>query len=298
MKILITGGSGFLGQYLNLELSKLHEIFTLWNSNIGNCKDFPNAQVDLTDYDLVKKTVSDFSPEILIHTAGVTSPQQADSLGAKLVNKINVAAVKNLAELCSKKNIKLIYTSTDLVYAGYRGKILKENAKLIPASLYAESKLMGEEKIKQVFDNYIILRTALLYGIGIANTESHFQQMYNKLKAGEKVNLFNDQFRTPLSVNDAARIIGKIVSLPIEKETINLGGKERLSRLELGEKLCDAAGFDKKLINPVSLKDFPNIPQVEDVSMDTEKLQSFGIRQMSVDESLQEILLSKNFLGK
>ncbi|MCK7523235.1 MAG: sugar nucleotide-binding protein [Ignavibacteriales bacterium] len=53
-----------------------------------------------------------------------------------------------MAELCEKFNSKLIYTSTDLVYAGYRGSMLKEDAKLIPVSLYAETKLMGEIKIQ------------------------------------------------------------------------------------------------------------------------------------------------------
>lgn len=71
----------------------------------------------------------------------------------------------------------MIYISTDLVYAGYRGSFLKEDAKLIPASLYAETKLVGEMKVKESTDNYLILRTALLYGFGLNHSKCHFQNM-------------------------------------------------------------------------------------------------------------------------
>lgn len=294
MKILITGGSGLLGQYLNITLAEEHDILTCYNNNEGNCKSFANAEVDIRNYEKLRDIFVQFKPGVVVHAAGVTTANQADELGVKLTNEINVTAAKNIAELCKKYDAKIIYTSTDLVYAGYRGSMLDENAKLIPASLYAESKLMGEIKIQQTFDNYIILRTALLYGFGLNNSTSHFEEMYKKLKAGKKVKLFSDQYRTPLSLIDAARIIGKLVDLPIQKEIINFGGKERVSRLELGEKFCDIAGLDKSLIEQISMDDIPGMPQVADVSMNTEKLQSFGIRQQSVNEAIQEMLVSRH----
>ena len=98
-----------------------------------------------------------------------------------------------------------------MVYAGYRGSMLKEDAKLIPVSLYAETKLMGEIKIQQTFDNYIILRTALLFGFGINHSKNHFHQMYMDLQQGKPVKLFTDQYRTPLSLIEAARIINEFV---------------------------------------------------------------------------------------
>lgn len=290
MKILITGGSGFLGQYLNIELSKSHEILTVYNKRKANCGKFNSVSADLNNRKLLEEIISSFKPDCVVHTAAVTSQNEIDTAGSKYVFSTNVKTVKNIAELCNKNNARLIYTSTDLVYAGYRGSMLKEESKLIPVSLYAESKLMGEVKIRETFDNFIILRTATLYGTALNGSLNHFYSVYKSLKNGERVQLFTDQFRTPLYVNDAARMIGEICKKDIKGATINFGGKERLSRAELGERLCDAAGFDKNLIDKIPLDDKPDYPKVEDVSMNTDKLQSYGINQMTVEEALKDIV--------
>ena len=290
MKILITGGSGFLGQYLNLELSKYHEIFTLYHHVPRNCKDFNSEQVDICNSEKLKYLFESFKPDVVVHTASISTPQRAEALPTKMVYKTNVIATKNIAELCAKYKSKIIYTSTDLVYAGYRGSYLKENAKLIPISLYAETKLMGEEKIKSTFDNYIILRTALMFGFGLNGSTCFFHQMYDKLKAGQKVKVFHDQYRSPLSVLEAARIINFLCESEIKSEVINFGGTERLSRYDFAVMVCNVAGFDESLLEKTSMYDLPNLPHVADVSMNTEKLQSFRFTLKSTEEAIREII--------
>ena len=66
--------------------------------------------------------------------------------------------------------------------------------------------------------------------------------MYEELKNNRLVKLFADQFRTPISLNDASRIIAHLTEMDLKGETINLGGLERVSRYELGEILCALAG--------------------------------------------------------
>lgn len=293
MKIIITGGSGLLGQYLNRSLSAKHKILTLYHTHQGNCLDYTSLEINLTDIVKLNNLFEEFLPDVVIHTAAISSPAVADSIPAKKVYDINVNCTKILAELCMMFNSKLIYTSTDLVYAGYRGSMLDENAKLIPASLYAETKLVGEKKIMEVFDNYIILRLALLIGFGMNHSTNHFHNMYNDFISEKTVKLFSDQFRTPLSLVEAANIISELINLDCKGEIINYGGRERLSRLEIGERLCDAAGFDNSLIIKTSMNDAPGTVQVADVSMNTNKLQSFGIKLNSFDETLKHILSGK-----
>jgi len=299
MKILITGGGGLLGQYLNIELSAAYDVFSLYHNNIGNCKEFRSEKADITDYQQFKKLFIDFLPDVVIHNAAVSNPQMASKMNSKVVYAINVDSTKNIAELCKNNNAKLIYTSTDLVYAGYRGSMLKEDAKLIPISLYAETKLMGEVKIQEIFDNYLILRVALLYGFGLnpadrqaGNAKNNFHEMYDNLKNNKRVKLFYDQYRTPISLKEIARVINQLCGTDIKNEIINTGGKERVSRVELGEILCEEAGFDKTLIDKISMNELKDIPMAADVSMNTEKLQSYGIKLKSIEESIKEILHS------
>jgi dTDP-4-dehydrorhamnose reductase len=289
-KILLTGGSGLLGQYLNIETAKGNEILTLYNNNVGNCDEFKCTKVDITNFNLVEEIFSTFKPNVVIHTAAVTNPIPLPGQYPKDVYNINVNATKNIAELCKQFDTKLIYISTDLVYAGYRGSMLKEDAKLIPASLYAETKLMGEMKVKETLKNYLILRTALLYGLGLNHSRCYFHKMNEELKKNKPVKLFVDQFRTPISLQDAATIITKIAQMDITNVTINLGGFERASRYEMGENLCSVAGYDKSLLQKITLDDVPELPKVEDVSLNTDKLQSHGFKQMSIEESISKII--------
>jgi dTDP-4-dehydrorhamnose reductase len=293
MRILITGGSGLLGQYLNIELSKNHSILTLYHQNIRNCIDYNCTQTDINDKIEVSEIFKSFRPEVVVHTAAVTNPSAASQMDPRLVYNTNVNATSNIAELCLKGNARLVYMSTDLVYAGYRGSMLTENAKLIPTSFYAETKLMGEVKIKEVLANYLTLRAALFYGFGLNKKYNHFHQMYLNLKDKIPVKLFQDQFRTPIELGNAAAIINQLIEKGITNETINLGGKERVSRYQLGELLCDTAGFDKTLLQKISMDDMPDLPKVEDVSMDTNKLQSYGIQQDNIEEAIKKIIFKR-----
>jgi dTDP-4-dehydrorhamnose reductase len=290
MKILITGGSGLLGQYLNIELAKQNPILTIYNSNIGNCNEFNSIEADILNFDTIEKLFEDFKPDVVIHTAAVTSTIPDKSISSKYIFDLNVNATLNIARLCKKFNSKLLYTSTDLVYAGYRGSMLTEDAKLIPVSIYAETKLMGEIKIQETFDNFIILRTALLFGFGLNHSMNHFHKMYKDLTNVKPVKLFIDQFRTPISLIEAARIISELIQLDIKSEIINLGGPERISRYELGIRLCEIAGLDKNLLQQIKMDDIKNLPKVADVSMNTDKLQSLGIKTKSVNEMISEII--------
>lgn len=290
MKILITGGSSFLGQFLNITLAEKYQIITTFYRNPGNCNLYNNVRIDLRNFTELKKLFITFLPEVVIHTAAVSDTILKSNLSTKDVYDINVNVTEELAKLCKESGSKLIYTSTDLVYAGYRGSYLSEDAKLIPVSLYAETKLMGEVKIKQTFDNYIILRTALLFGFGLNHSKCHFQFIYEQLKNNKPVKVFIDQFRSPISVIEAARLISELIRKNISGEVINFGGPERVSRYELAERLCDIAGLDKNLLIKIKLDDMPELPKVEDVSLNIEKMKSFGLVPKSLNEMIKDVL--------
>ena len=289
-KVLITGGSGLLGQYLNLAIKEKFSIFTTFKENPGNCGNFPSSTIDIRNEDKVKILFDKVKPDVVIHSAAITNPVPNENQTAKDYFETNVTATKNIAELCKQRKSKLIYISTDLVYAGYRGSFLKEDAKLIPATLYAETKLMGEQKVKEATDNYLILRTSLLYGLGLNHSRCHFHNMFDDLKNKKPTKLFIDQFRTPISLKDASRIIVDLTSTEVKRETINVGGLERVSRFELGEILCSLSGFDENFIQKISSDEIPNYPKVEDVSLNIEKLQSLGIKPRTIKENISEMI--------
>ncbi|MEJ5352196.1 MAG: NAD(P)-dependent oxidoreductase [Melioribacteraceae bacterium] len=294
MKIFITGGSGLLGQYLNISLSKNHDILTQYNEHIGNCNQFNSVKLSITDYKKLQDVLLQFKPDVVIHAAAVSNAEKAEKYPASYVYEVNVNAAKKIAEICDSIKSKLIYISTDLVYAGYRGSLLKEDSKLIPISLYAETKLMGEVKIQETFDNYIILRQALLIGFGLNHSRNFFHFMYENLKLNKPIKLFTNQYRSPLELNDASRMIAELVEKEIKSEIINFGGAERLSRYDLGLLLCEEAGFDKNLLVPVTMEEENYSYIVHDVSLNIEKLLSLGIEPENLRKAIRE-LIKNNF---
>jgi len=289
MRILITGGSGLLGQYLNLHLSKDNEILTVHNSSPGNCLDFRNIKTDLTVFNKLRSIFDSFKPECLIHTAAISRPEDCDRLPLQQVLDINFNLNKHLTELCNEFKCRFIFTSTDLVYDGISGEYLKETSAVNPLSLYAKTKLDSENYISVNSEDYLILRTSLLYGIGLNGSTCNFHQMLSKFKIGEKVNLFHDQYRTPLSLLNAASITGEIINADIKNIILNFGGSERVSRADLGEMTCEIFKYDRSLINKTSLKEAEVNNKVYDVSMNTDLLKSFGIKQTGIEESLMKI---------
>lgn len=290
MKILLTGGSGLLGQYLNIWLSEHYELVTIYNSNPGNSKLFNSIKADISDQSNLNNIIQTIKPDLIIHTAAISRPELCDKLPAEYVNEVNIKAVSTISQNCEKLKIKLIFMSTDLVYDGSRGSYLTEKAALHPLSLYAETKYKSEKVIREIFDNFIILRTALLYGMGLNHSENNFQIMLNNFKNNIPANLFYDQYRTPLSLKDAARLIKMLTEIDIKSEVINFGGLQRVSRTELAEIVCEIGKFDKSLINRISMNEVKNLHKVADVSMNTSKLNSYGLMQNSIEDSVKDIL--------
>lgn len=286
-KIMITGAGGQLGSYLIDELKNKFEVFAVGHTK-PVVEDVQSTAADIRNSEQMEKLLAACNPDLLIHTAALsrTAPELYEP---RDLFAVNVKATEQLALLCKKYHTKLIYTSTDLVYAGYRGTMLRETAKTVPATLYAETKLMGELKIERVFDNYIILRTALLIGKPPEGRSNFFDTMVNNLINEKPVKLFTDQFRSPLSFREASRIIAGIAGLQEVRGIINLGGSEKLSRLELGEKFCRIANLDPSLIQPVAMIDVAGVVPVEDVSMNIEKITKLGLAPEPTDTSLQNI---------
>ena len=147
-----------------------------------------------------------------------------------------------------------------------------------------------EIKIKETFDNYLILRQALLFGLSKFNKNNYFQFTFESLKKGNEVKVFTDQYRTPISVFESARAIKKLIEDGVSKEIIDLGGKERISRAGLTVILCDIVGLDKSLLIKIKMDEIPDYLGVKDVSLNTEKLASFGVNIKNLEASISEVV--------
>ena len=95
-KILITGGSGLLGQYLNLTVSKKFKIHTTYKSNPGNCREFSSSKIDIRNENDLGRLFKEFQPDIVIHAAAITNPVLKENQTTKDYFDTNVTATRRL----------------------------------------------------------------------------------------------------------------------------------------------------------------------------------------------------------
>lgn len=234
-KILITGASGFLGRYLlkysQNESQVLAQYFT---HPLHSAFDHIRAiRLDLTQPSFTE--IARFKPEIIIHAAAISSIDYCE-VNSETAWMTNFETTKKLVDFANKMKARFIYTSSDTVFDGKKGHYSEKDIPN-PINVYAETKLKSEQFILENLENAVVVRPALFYGVSLNGKPSFTQIMLRKLKAGEKVTVFTDQYRTPLPVAQLARAIWELVNLDC-RGVIHIGGRERISRSEMGMELC------------------------------------------------------------
>ncbi len=292
-KILITGVSGYLGPYLldALTRNKDLSIWGLFNNHPIAAPGVELNQCDLTDFEKLRKIFSSVKPDIVYHLASVT-PTRIKDQDEDYIEYFNSRVTWKIAELCSAHNSLMIYTSTDLVYEnGF--DINEETSPLNPLSVYARTKLLGENSVREKAAKHIILRLALVYGFSRSTYISFFDECYKALSSGKEVRAFYDQFRNPLYTEDAAEILASLPGKYRHNEIINLCGEETLSRFEMCEQLAAEFSFDWKLVSPASCEEFIGYPMVKNLSLSNRKLKELGYTTDSYKNNLHRSIKYK-----
>jgi UDP-glucose 4-epimerase len=272
--ILVTGGSGFIGNYLVKELLKKNYKVSI----IDTVKGVLNADYYLTDISdkQISTLIKQLSPDIIIHMAALINGS-FDSM-----YRINVTGTKNIQD--SFKG-KIIFLSSAMVYQGSQSPF-KEHFEINPKDNYALTKKLGEEIIKQNKE-HIILRPSIVYGKGQQN-QMFLSQLKQHIKNQTKFCMTNgEQLRDFIHVDDLTKAIIKSITTPFTG-ILNIGYGKSISLKEI---INIAKGFHPSLEVEYSLPYRPNEPM--NYSMDISKAKNTLDWQplISIEQNLKEILL-------
>ncbi len=228
-KILIIGVLGFVGNYLFnvLKGKKSLDVFgTFNNSEMKGLIKF--------DYSIKKnfKVIEQINPEIIIWTAGDKNLKKTETSLSKTL-KENLNPIKTLLELKKfKRNLKIIFMSSDYVFDGGKGDYTISDIKS-PKSFYGISKVMTEEYIISNCNNYNIIRAGAIIG-----KESVFiNWLVKSLKIDVNIDLFDNLF-SPTPIINLCNCIEDIIIQKYDERIIHINGGEKLSRYDLGVTLA------------------------------------------------------------
>jgi dTDP-4-dehydrorhamnose reductase len=292
-KLLITGASGFLGWYLCQSAQTEWEVYGTYHRQAVYQKTGQQAgvhaiSIDLTDGDALKTLFATVQPDAVIHAAAMSRPNDCQDDPVRSY-QMNVVASCTLAELCEAAGIPCVFTSSELVFDG-QNPPYREGDPVSPINLYGEQKVAAELGMLDRCSQMLVCRMPLMFG-NVPHAQSFIQPFIARLRSGDRLNVFIDEFRTPVSGEDAAR--GILQMMDKVRGRVHLGGKERMSRYKFGQHLVAALDLPETLLNPCRQADIPmSAPRAPDVSLDSSLAFSLGYDPAPVQEALVRLLSS------
>ncbi len=309
MVVLVTGGSGQLGQALQSIVAKFPE-FSFHFVDSDDC--------DITNQNAIRQTFLKFKPNFCVNAAAYTAVDKAES-EVELATSINVGGARNLAISCAEFDTTLIHISTDFVFDGKKGSPYTEMDQPNPQSVYGHTKLDGEKEIEKHWHKHIIIRTSWLYS---AFANNFMKTMLRLASERDSLSVVDDQIGTPTNAVDLANAIITIIKvIALSSSTYNLQpptsnpqlttSNPQLTTYNLqlppylfgtyhfsNEGQCSWYDFAKKIfeinniaidLKPIPTSAFPTAAKRPEFSvLDKQKIiENFGIQVRSWEESLQ-----------
>ncbi|MCA2505646.1 MAG: dTDP-4-dehydrorhamnose reductase [Microcystis sp. M54BS1] len=196
-KVLLIGAKGQVGQELQVTLPQLGEVISIGRE-----------ELDLTNSEKISQLIREIHPDYLVNAAAYTAVDKAE-IEPDLAYSINATAPKIMAESAEKIQAKFLHISTDYVFDGRKNTPYLETDLTNPLGVYGQSKLRGEEEIKTVNSQAIILRTAWVYG---SYGKSNFVKTMLRLgKEREELKVVVDQVGSPTWAKDIATAITQLL---------------------------------------------------------------------------------------
>lgn len=283
-KLLITGASGFLGWNIIQRAKSDWIIFGTFLSHPLNTSDCKLIKVDLTNFLDLKQLFNQTKPNAVIHAAAISDINFCQE-NRLVSHRINTDASINIAGLCSDRRIPCLFTSSDLIFDGINPPY-SEDDEPSPVNVYGEQKAKAESGMKARYPETVICRMPLMFGDPGPVAKSFIQPLLKAIKSGIEINLFVDEFRTPVSGKNAAE--GLMIALNKLPRVIHLGGMERISRYEFGNLLVKLFKIKNVKLNPIRQKDLNMpAPRPPDVSLNSSKAMTLGFQPNTIKKELE-----------
>lgn len=235
MVVLVTGANGQLGQSIQSIAYKYPNIQFVYT-------DF--QEMDITNFENCQAVFAKYQPHFCINTAAYTVVDKAESESDK-AHLINAVGPENLAKVCKEFDTILVHISTDFIFDGTSKVPYLETDIPNPKSIYGQTKLDGELAIQKNWEKHFIVRTSWVYS-QFAN--NFMKTMLRLASERDSLSVVNDQIGTPTNAVDLAKVLLKIIQLPITNHPSPFGIYNFSN-----EGICSWYDFAKEIFNQKSI---------------------------------------------
>ena len=211
---------------------------------------------DIEDFDIssagdCRDVILESGPNVVVNAAAYTDVDGCESNREECFS-VNAEGVKNVALICQDRGVKIVHFSTDYVFDGTKGSPYLEDDVCNPINVYGESKLEGELYLKDISDNYVLLRTAWLYG---KNGKNFVKTILKKAGSVNKLEVVDDQIGSPTCTIDLASAV-KVLIEGDHAGVFHVTNVGKCSWYEFALKALEYAGITDVEVEPVKSERF------------------------------------------
>jgi dTDP-4-dehydrorhamnose reductase len=231
-RILITGGSSYLGQHLVPAAAGHYDVHYTYLTSDPLA--LPGAsRLDVLDRQSVLALVDRLRPEAIIHLAGSNRSPDMEA--------VIQDGTRHIVQAANLSRARLIHLSTDVVFDGRQGPY-REGDPVNPLHDYGRAKAAAEKTVAALA-NHAIIRASLIYGLSTMDRSTEW--IAASLRAGQPVTLFDDQWRNPVWVKTLCQACLELVEMGFVG-ILHVSGQQAVTRAEFGLKLLDWWGIDDR----------------------------------------------------
>jgi dTDP-glucose 4,6-dehydratase len=269
MKLLITGGAGFMGSHFIKHILNIYPDYTIVNvdkltyaGNLDNLKEveqngrYQFIQTDIADFNTLESIIKDAAFDAIINYAAETHVDRS-ILDPQAFLMTDIIGTYNVLELTKKYSIpKLLQISTDEVFGSTEKDLFTEESNFLPNSPYAASKAGGDLLCRAYSMTYqtpvIVAHSCNFYGTH-QYPEKLIPLFITNLLEGKKVPLYGDgkNIREWIHTTDHCKAIDTILHKGKIGEVYNIGSGIEKSNLEITKLILQTLGLGEEMIEYV-----------------------------------------------
>ena len=265
MRVLVTGVKGQLGYDVMNELAKRGY------EGVGVDVD----EMDITDARKVDEVITKAQVDKVVHCAAYTAVDAAED-NVELCRRVNAEGTENIAKVCKRLDLPMVYLSTDYVFDGEGERPWEPDDERDPLTVYGQTKYEGELAVERNLDKYFIVRIAWVFGV---NGKNFIKTMLNLAQNHDTITVVDDQVGSPTYTYDLARLLVDMIET--EKYGRYHATNEGLCTwYEFAKEIFRQAGVDVKVV-PVTSEQFQaKAKRPHNSRMNKDKLEAMGFQRL------------------
>jgi len=246
-RVLVIGAKGMLGRDL---VKVLYSTFRTDKHSDWEVLEWDIDEIDIREEKTTVTKIESFHPEIVINVAGYTDVNGCES-NEEEAFAVNAEGMKHVALGALQCRAKVVYLSTDYIFDGKKREPYLEDDPPNPLNVYGRSKWKGEQYVRELLEDALIIRTQWLYGRFGNNFVSSILRQGREKKV---LSIVNDQIGSPTYTVDLSEAISVLLKYDA-RGVFHVTNSDLCTWYTLGQAILKLSGMERVKVIPISSKE-------------------------------------------